>query len=472
MVAKPFSLSQEFVRDVYEVTQSKAVQALISELKDSQWNELRDFERGHGDFGDIVAKTTHTLLVELLAYQFASPVRWIETQRVLFQNHTFGRLIEIGPSATLTTMAKRTLKGFYKTHEWTLRCTAKEEDMDMLFCRVAKGDDFVSSSDFVRNMVMKEEEEEETKGSGTVVVETLPIQTSPIQTSPTQMSSTTTSSSQDVPRVTTTDIVRAMIASKLKISLEKVSKDSSIQRLVGGKSALQNEIVGDLSAEFECDIPEDGASMSVQELGTKLEQDSKIFKGRLGKSTSRVVSSILRSKMPPSLAVATKFKTFLGQKYFHGDTNEAENITRLADSTLLTVLSSPPSTRLSDDVKAREYVKRCVDMTVTRLGLSLPLRQQQQQQRHHSMMMKATTPLEPVPDVPISSMSFMEALITSKLKRRVENLGDTTLRDVCAGKSALMNEMVGDIGTEFELEDASDSGDTKISSIASSASYV
>ena len=66
----------------------------------------------------------------------------------------------------------------------------------------------------------------------------------------------------------------------------------------------------------------------------------------------------------------------------------------------------------------------------------------------------------------------MEALITSKLKRRVENLGDTTLRDVCAGKSALMNEMVGDIGTEFELEDASDSGDVKISSIASSASYV
>ena len=272
----------------------------------------------------------------------------------------------------------------------------------------------------------EEEKEEETKGSGSVVVERPQPVPLPIQIS-------STMSSQNVPKVTTTDIVRAMVASKLKISLEKVSKDSSIQRLVGGKSALQNEIVGDLSAEFECDIPEDGASMSVQELGTKLAQDSKIFKGRLGKSTSRVVSSILRSKMPPSLAVATKVKTFLGQQYFHGDTSEAENITRLADSTLLTVLSSPPSTRLSDDVKAREYVKRCVDTTVTRLGLSLPLRQQQhqQQQQHQNTMMKATAPLEPVPDVPISSMSFMEALITSKLKRRVENLGDTTLRDVC-----------------------------------------
>ena len=29
-------------------------------------------------------RVAHTLLVELLAFQFASPVRWIETQRILF----------------------------------------------------------------------------------------------------------------------------------------------------------------------------------------------------------------------------------------------------------------------------------------------------------------------------------------------------------------------------------------------------
>ena len=271
-MAKPFSLSRDFVRDVYEVTQSEALRILMSELKDSHWNEMRDFETKQGEFGDIISKTTHTLLVELLAYQFASPVRWIETQRVLFENYAFGRLIEIGPSATLTTMAKRTLKGFYKSHEWTLKCTAKEEDMDMLFCRVDNQEGFISSFDFVRNVVMVEQEDEkkeegekkeeeedvlvremETKGSGTVALPSTP--------SPSTLSS---SSSQDVPKVTSIDIVRAMIASKLKISLEKVSKESSIQRLVGGKSALQNEIVGDLNAEFECEIPDEGASMSVR----------------------------------------------------------------------------------------------------------------------------------------------------------------------------------------------------------------
>jgi len=186
-----------------------------------------------------------------------------------------------------------------------------------------------------------------------------------------------------------------------------------------------------------------------------------------------VVANILRSKMPPSLAVATKLKTFLGRKYFHGDSSEAENITRLTDSTLLTILSSPPETRLSDETKARTYVETCVKATTSRLGLTLPLRRVQSSSSGSMRTSLSTvlTPLEPVPDIPISAMAFLEALVTSKLKRRVENLANTTLRDICAGKSALMNEMVGDIGTEFELEDASDSGDAKISDIASSSKY-
>src|SRR6202020_1300276 len=52
----------------------------------------------------------YIILVELLAYQFASPVRWIETQDLLFMQSAFERLIELGPSPTLTGMAIRTLK--------------------------------------------------------------------------------------------------------------------------------------------------------------------------------------------------------------------------------------------------------------------------------------------------------------------------------------------------------------------------
>jgi fatty acid synthase subunit alpha, fungi type len=44
-----------------------------------------------------------------------SPVRWIETQDLLSTAFNFERLVEIGPSPTLTGMATRTLKAKYET---------------------------------------------------------------------------------------------------------------------------------------------------------------------------------------------------------------------------------------------------------------------------------------------------------------------------------------------------------------------
>ena len=50
-----------------------------------------------------------TVLIELLAYQFCFPVQWIETQDLLLGLQGTERLIEIGPTATLANMAKRTV---------------------------------------------------------------------------------------------------------------------------------------------------------------------------------------------------------------------------------------------------------------------------------------------------------------------------------------------------------------------------
>ncbi|KAJ7828145.1 acyl transferase domain-containing protein [Mycena olivaceomarginata] len=76
-------------------------------------------------------KLAYIILVELLAYQFASPVRWIQTQDRLFTEYAFERLIELGPSPTLTGMATRTLKAKYETQDdsisrtRTILCHAK-----------------------------------------------------------------------------------------------------------------------------------------------------------------------------------------------------------------------------------------------------------------------------------------------------------------------------------------------------------
>mgnify|MGYP004706600383 CR=1 FL=1 len=68
----------------------------------------------------VEQELAHTLLTELLAYQFASPVRWIETQDVFLRDLNSERVVEIGPSPTLAGMAQRTLKMQYQGYDAAL----------------------------------------------------------------------------------------------------------------------------------------------------------------------------------------------------------------------------------------------------------------------------------------------------------------------------------------------------------------
>ena len=88
----------------------------------------------------------YDMVIELLAYQFASPVQWIKTQDVLFQR-PFGRLVEIGPAPTLQNMGKRTLSSLLKHRKkiksWDLLWYGKNQD-DIYFNLENKGDDAAS----------------------------------------------------------------------------------------------------------------------------------------------------------------------------------------------------------------------------------------------------------------------------------------------------------------------------------------
>ena len=68
LVARPFSLDREFVEAIADVVESERITALVEDFATAAANPQ---ELGR------------TLLIELLAWQFASPVRWIETQDLL-----------------------------------------------------------------------------------------------------------------------------------------------------------------------------------------------------------------------------------------------------------------------------------------------------------------------------------------------------------------------------------------------------
>lgn len=57
---------------------------------------------------DQKQELAHVLLIELLGYQFASPVKWIETQDVLVDDFQIEKLVEVGPQPILANMMKKT----------------------------------------------------------------------------------------------------------------------------------------------------------------------------------------------------------------------------------------------------------------------------------------------------------------------------------------------------------------------------
>src|SRR5439155_25071951 len=80
-----------------------------------------------------------TLIIELLAWQFASPVRWIETQDLLFTEEAAGglgveRFVEIGVKSapTVAGLATNTLKLPEYSHN-TTEVLNSERDAAVLF---------------------------------------------------------------------------------------------------------------------------------------------------------------------------------------------------------------------------------------------------------------------------------------------------------------------------------------------------
>ncbi|TFK78162.1 hypothetical protein K466DRAFT_607256, partial [Polyporus arcularius HHB13444] len=92
LVAKPFEVTKDYAQLIYD-------QTLSSRLDFCKWDQE------NWGSAEQRQKLVYVILVELLAYQFASPVHWIETQDILFTHYKIERYIKIGPSPTLTGMA-------------------------------------------------------------------------------------------------------------------------------------------------------------------------------------------------------------------------------------------------------------------------------------------------------------------------------------------------------------------------------
>lgn len=168
----------------------------------------------------------HTLLVELLAYQFASPVRWIETQDVILAEKTTERIVEIGPADTLGVMAKRTLASKYEAYD------AAKSVQRQILCYNKDAKEIYYDVDPV-----EDEPAPAADGGNSTPAASAPVPSSvPVAAAPLPSSSGPAAQVPDVP-IGAVDIVRALVAQKLKKPFLDIPLSKAIKDLVGGKKS-------------------------------------------------------------------------------------------------------------------------------------------------------------------------------------------------------------------------------------------
>ncbi|PFG28120.1 fatty-acid synthase II [Corynebacterium renale] len=220
LVARPFELTDDFLGAMLEVVDSP----LIREL-------LQDPER----FGKHRTATARTMLVELLAWQFASPVRWIETQALVLSHLPVDRVVEIGvgSSPTLANMFGQTLR-LPQYAGATAEIFNVERDRALVFAE---------------DEALREEPLEDTPAEAPVETHTEPA---PVATTPEPAPAPASGATGDTPDLTFTaaDAVTMLIALWTKVRPDQMGDTDNVESLVEGVSSRRNQLLLDLGVEF------------------------------------------------------------------------------------------------------------------------------------------------------------------------------------------------------------------------------
>ena len=72
LIAKLFKVTKEYAQIIYDQTSSPRLDKVVQKWDEEDWGSVGKPQQ-----------LAYFILVKLLAYQFTSPVRWIETQDLL-----------------------------------------------------------------------------------------------------------------------------------------------------------------------------------------------------------------------------------------------------------------------------------------------------------------------------------------------------------------------------------------------------
>ncbi|WP_461666364.1 fatty acid synthase subunit beta domain-containing protein [Gordonia sputi] len=277
LVPRLFTLDRAFVEEIAALVPSEPLDAVLAD-----W---------HTHAADP-AGLARIVLIELLAWQFASPVRWIETQDLLFGAAERGglgiqRFVEIGlkGAPTLAGLATNTLK-LDDYGSATTEVVNLERDSDVILAKDAGAE-------------LDDEPADDAAAQDTGASQDAATNTpAPAAAAPAAPSAPAGAPRPDDVSFGPSDAVRAVVALWTKIRPEQIGSADTIEALCDGVSSRRNQLLLDIGAELGLGAIDGAAEADMVALAATVDSLARGYRP-LGAVLTDAVSDQIRKVLGP-----------------------------------------------------------------------------------------------------------------------------------------------------------------------------
>jgi len=356
LVPRPFSLDRDFIQEIRDLVPAEPLDEILADY--DTWLAERPSDMARMVF------------IELLAWQFASPVRWIETQDLLFTEEAAGglgveRFVEIGVKSapTVAGLATNTLKLPEYAHS-TVEVLNAERDAAVLFA---------TDTDPEPDDMLEEAPDSDADASdGALTPNVAPAVAAAPAAAP--------SGAPRPDNITfdAADATLALIALSAKMRIDQIEPLDSIESITDGASSRRNQLLVDLGSELNLGAIDGAAEADLTGLRAQVTKLARTYKP-YGPVLSDAINDQLRTVLGPSgkrpAAIAERVtKTWeLGEGWVKHVTVEVALGTREGTSVRGGAMGNLNEGALADSAAVDRVIDAAVAAVAARRGVAVAL---------------------------------------------------------------------------------------------------
>ncbi|OCB57702.1 3-oxoacyl-ACP synthase [Mycobacterium malmoense] len=351
LVPRPFTLDRDFIQEIRDLVPAEPLDAILADY-DTWLAERRN-------------EMARIVLIELLAWQFASPVRWIETQDLLFTEQAAGglgveRFVEIGVKSapTVAGLATNTLKLPEYAHS-TVEVLNAERDAAVLF-----------ATDTDPEPEPEEVADEPAATEGATALEAAPA--------PAPSAAPSAGPRPDDIGFDAADATLALIALSAKMRIDQIEELDSIESITDGASSRRNQLLVDLGSELNLGAIDGAAEADLAGLRSQVTKLARTYKP-FGPVLSDAINDQLRTvlgpsgKRPGAIAERVKKTWELGDGWAKHVTVEVALGTREGTSVRGGAMGHLHEGALADAASVDKVIDAAVTSVAARRGIAVAL---------------------------------------------------------------------------------------------------